>query len=126
MPLPTARKGQAPGHRDEDACRQRFMQRFTHPAFDAKQTALDSWRPSVWQAYEEGLKPRAPRGRGRGRRPGSRVAGGILDQATSDDALDADLDVQEEVRNAHRAVAQAVRTLKAGHLSKPDERARAT
>jgi multimeric flavodoxin WrbA len=39
--------------------------------------------------------------------------------ATSHDALDADTAIQEEVRNVARAVAQAVRELRAGTLSKP-------
>jgi multimeric flavodoxin WrbA len=39
--------------------------------------------------------------------------------ATSHDALDADTAVQEEVRNVARAVAQAVRELRAGKLSAP-------
>ncbi len=40
--------------------------------------------------------------------------------ATSHDDLDRDTAVQEEVRNAARAVAQAVRELRAGRLSNPD------
>jgi multimeric flavodoxin WrbA len=40
--------------------------------------------------------------------------------ATSHDALDADTGVQEEVRNAARAVAAAVREVRAGRLSDPD------
>ena len=40
--------------------------------------------------------------------------------ATSHDALDADRDVQEEVRNVARAVANAVGELRAGRLSMPD------
>jgi len=39
--------------------------------------------------------------------------------ATSHDALDADTAIQEEVRNVARAVAQAVRELRAGKLSEP-------
>jgi len=39
--------------------------------------------------------------------------------ATSHDALDADSAIQEEVRNVARAVAQAVRELRAGKLSAP-------
>jgi multimeric flavodoxin WrbA len=39
--------------------------------------------------------------------------------ATSHDALDADTAIQEEVRNVARAVAQAVRELRAGQLSEP-------
>jgi multimeric flavodoxin WrbA len=40
--------------------------------------------------------------------------------ATSHEALDRDLDVQEEVRNVARAVANAVEELRAGRLSMPD------
>jgi multimeric flavodoxin WrbA len=40
--------------------------------------------------------------------------------ATSHDALDADVAVQDEVRNVARAVAGAVRELRAGTLSRPD------
>ncbi len=40
--------------------------------------------------------------------------------ATSHEALDRDQDVQEEVRNVARAVANAVRELRAGTLSRPD------
>ena len=40
--------------------------------------------------------------------------------ATSHEALDRDTDVQEEVRNVARAVANAVRELRAGTLSRPD------
>ncbi len=40
--------------------------------------------------------------------------------ATSHDVLDADTTVQEEVRNVARAVAEAVRELRAGRLSHPD------
>jgi len=40
--------------------------------------------------------------------------------ATSHDALDADADVQEEVRNVARAVARAVGDLRAGRLQVPD------
>ena len=42
--------------------------------------------------------------------------------ATSHDELDKDKKVQEEVRNVARAVAKAVRELRAGRLSQPDER----
>jgi len=42
--------------------------------------------------------------------------------ATSHDGLDKDTDVQEEVRNVARAVAVAVRDLRAGKLSNPDGR----
>ncbi|MBA3254646.1 MAG: flavodoxin family protein [Pseudomonadota bacterium] len=41
--------------------------------------------------------------------------------ATSHDELDQDKNVQEEVRNVARAVAKAVRELRAGTLSQPDE-----
>jgi hypothetical protein len=40
--------------------------------------------------------------------------------ATSHDALDADIGVQEEVRNVARAVSAAVRELRAGRLAQPD------
>jgi hypothetical protein len=40
--------------------------------------------------------------------------------ATSHEELDRDKDVQEEVRNVARAVATAVRDLRAGKLSRPD------
>ena len=40
--------------------------------------------------------------------------------ATSHEELDRDTDVQEEVRNVARAVAQAVRELRTGKLSEPD------
>jgi multimeric flavodoxin WrbA len=40
--------------------------------------------------------------------------------ATSHEALDRDTDVQEESRNVARAVANAVRELRAGKLSAPD------
>ena len=40
--------------------------------------------------------------------------------ATSHDALDRDEDVQKEVRNVARAVANAVVELRAGRLSVPD------
>ena len=42
--------------------------------------------------------------------------------ATSHDALDRDLDVQEEVRNVARAVVEAVREARDGRLSQPDGR----
>ena len=42
--------------------------------------------------------------------------------ATSHDELDDDKDVQEEVRNVARAVAAAVRELRAGTLSEPDKK----
>ena len=42
--------------------------------------------------------------------------------ATSHEALDKDKDVQEEVRNVARAVAAAVKELRAGTLSMPDKR----
>ena len=42
--------------------------------------------------------------------------------ATSHDELDRDTDVQEEVRNVARAVAQAVRELRTGKLSEPDRK----
>lgn len=41
--------------------------------------------------------------------------------ATSHDELDRDKDVQEEVRNVARAMAKAVRELRAGTLSQPDK-----
>lgn len=41
--------------------------------------------------------------------------------ATSHNELDRDKDVQEEVRNVARAVAKAVRELRAGTLSQPDK-----
>jgi hypothetical protein len=40
--------------------------------------------------------------------------------ATSHDALDADADVQEEVRNVARAVVRAVEDMRAGRLREPD------
>ncbi|MBC7375855.1 MAG: NADPH-dependent FMN reductase, partial [Burkholderiaceae bacterium] len=40
--------------------------------------------------------------------------------ATSHNALDADKDVQEEVKNVARAVARAVKDLRAGKLNAPD------
>jgi hypothetical protein len=40
--------------------------------------------------------------------------------ATSHEELDADSNVQEEVRNVARAVARAVAELRAGTLSRPD------
>jgi multimeric flavodoxin WrbA len=40
--------------------------------------------------------------------------------ATSHDTLDADQPMQEEVRNVARAVAEAVREVRAGTLSQPD------
>jgi hypothetical protein len=40
--------------------------------------------------------------------------------ATSHDALDADADVQEEVRTVARAVVRAVADLRAGRLQVPD------
>ncbi|WP_197722579.1 hypothetical protein [Pseudomonas fluorescens] len=40
--------------------------------------------------------------------------------ATSHDELDADLDVQEEVRNVARAVANAVLEIRTKGLSQPD------
>jgi multimeric flavodoxin WrbA len=45
--------------------------------------------------------------------------------ATSHEALDADTGVQEEVRNAARAVAHAVGELRAGRLRRPDENLKA-
>ena len=44
--------------------------------------------------------------------------------APSHDALDRDHDVQEEVRNVGRAVAEAVSELRAGRLSEPDRKLR--
>jgi hypothetical protein len=44
--------------------------------------------------------------------------------ATSHEALDRDIAVQEEVRNAARAVAAAVGQLRAGRLSDPDHELR--
>ena len=42
--------------------------------------------------------------------------------ATSHEELDRDKDVQEEVRNVARAVANAVREMRAGKLSRPDRK----
>lgn len=41
--------------------------------------------------------------------------------ATSHDAMDQDEDFQQEVRNVARAVAHAVRMLRSGTLTRPDE-----
>jgi multimeric flavodoxin WrbA len=49
-----------------------------------------------------------------------RYVGYYKPYATSHDELDRDADVQEETRNAARAVAEAVRELRAGRLSDPD------
>jgi multimeric flavodoxin WrbA len=49
-----------------------------------------------------------------------RYIGYFQPYATSHEALDADTAVQEEVRNVARAVANAVRDLRAGKLSAPD------
>ncbi|RYF67904.1 MAG: NADPH-dependent FMN reductase, partial [Comamonadaceae bacterium] len=49
-----------------------------------------------------------------------RYIGYYAPYATSHDALDADLDMQEEVRNAARAVAHAVGELRAGRLKPAD------
>ena len=51
-----------------------------------------------------------------------RYVGYYQPYATSHDALDADTAMQEEVRNVARAVANAVRELRAGTLSQPDAR----
>jgi multimeric flavodoxin WrbA len=45
--------------------------------------------------------------------------------ATSHETLDADTDVQEEVRNAAKALAHAVIELRAGRLRRPDEKLKA-
>ncbi len=50
-----------------------------------------------------------------------RFIGYYENYSSSHDALDADLAVQEEVRNVARAVAQAVRLLRAGQLQQPDQ-----
>ena len=49
-----------------------------------------------------------------------RLVGYYEPYATSHDALDADADVQEEVRNVARAVANAVGELRAGRLAQPE------
>jgi hypothetical protein len=41
--------------------------------------------------------------------------------SNSHDALDEGLDVQEETRNVARSVVEAVKALRAGHLSQPDK-----
>ena len=51
-----------------------------------------------------------------------RVIGYYKPYATSHDELDRDTDVQAETRNVALAVAEAVRELRAGHLSAPDAR----
>jgi hypothetical protein len=50
-----------------------------------------------------------------------RYIGYYAPYATSHDELDKDTAVQEEVRNVARAVAIAVRDLRAGKLSNPNE-----
>ena len=49
MPSPRIRKGQAPGHHPRDVFRERFMQRFTDPAFRVEQVALDRQEAIAWQ-----------------------------------------------------------------------------
>jgi len=54
-----------------------------------------------------------------------RFIGYFKPYATSHDELDKDKNVQEEVRNVARAVAKAVRELRAGTLSQPDNKLQA-
>jgi multimeric flavodoxin WrbA len=56
---PPVRKGQAPPTHPRDAFRERFMQEFFDPAFDAEREAIDRLETIAWQAYSEGRK--APR-----------------------------------------------------------------
>ena len=53
-----------------------------------------------------------------------RYVGYYTPYATSHEALDADADMQEEVRNVARAVAESVALLRAGKLDAPDQKLR--
>ena len=55
-PKPTVRKGQYPGALAREAFRERFMQRFYDPAFQAENDALERLETIAWQAYEAGRK----------------------------------------------------------------------
>ena len=76
-----------------DRQRERFRERFTDPAYRAEDTAI---------AHLE------------------RYIGYYRPYASSHEALDADLALQEEVRNVARALVEAARQLRAGRLSQPD------
>jgi NADH:ubiquinone oxidoreductase subunit D len=50
-----------------------------------------------------------------------RYVGYMEPYATSHDALDRDVGLQEEVRNAARSLLQAVKQMREGELKQPDE-----
>jgi multimeric flavodoxin WrbA len=53
---PQVRKGQAPPPHPRDVFRQRFLARFTDPAFQAEQGAIDRLEAIAWDAFHEGRK----------------------------------------------------------------------
>src|SRR5688572_31960832 len=58
---PQVRKGQAPPPHPRDEFRQRFLQDFFDPAYDAERDAISRLEAIAWKAYEDGRK--APRTR---------------------------------------------------------------
>jgi len=58
---PSPRKGQAPAPHTREVFRERFLQSFFDPAFDAEREAIERLEAIAWQAYTEGRK--APRTR---------------------------------------------------------------
>jgi multimeric flavodoxin WrbA len=63
---PEIRTGQAPGHHSREVFRQRFMEGFSDPAFQAEQEAIARLEAIAWQAYEEGRKAPVTRAAGPG------------------------------------------------------------
>ena len=117
---PRIRKGQAPPTLERAEFHDRFMQPYQDPAFhgvlvhgdvagvESLRHALCDWLD--WMGLiDAGVQARL-----------DLYIGYYQPYATSHDALDDDVDVQEETRNVARAVAAAVGQLRAGKLSVPD------
>ena len=65
-PSPEIRKGQAPEMHTREQFRERYLQNFFDPAFDAEREAIDRLESIAWDAYSQGRKsPRTqPAGQG--------------------------------------------------------------
>ena len=76
MPLPPVRKGQAPAPHTREQFRERFMQSFYDPAFDAEREAIARLEAIAWDGYTQARKSPRTRKAGPGfesGRPGSLI-----------------------------------------------------
>ena len=106
MTQPVVRKGMPPRQLDRESFERRYRTAFADPIFDPLSDEIGALAAAAWDAYSKGRK--APRTR----KAGSGYADPDYDIAV-------DTAIQEEVRNAARALAEAVQAQRAGKFVEP-------